>query len=382
MDRAVSLAEAKGGPRLSGGPRVWHAKQLLWAGDIEGARPIFEDARDDFVRAGTELQRPYRLFDLALVECAAGNLAAAEALVREGMEGAHDAGNLHAEGWLLHPQSLVEVWLGRSNEARATAERLREWSLGRDERPCLARARWVLGLVALFEGDAEQAARELIPAADLLEEMGYRHPGAFPVLPDAVQALAGSGDLATARALLDRLDEQAAAIGMPWVMGLADRARGVLVAAEGDPEGALPPLQSAAERFEQTGHGPDLARTLFARGRALVRAGHRTLAADALLDARDRFAAMGAALWAARAAVELERVAPGRSTGQLTATERRVAALVAEGMKNRQIAQALFVSVATVEAHLTRMYRKLDIASRSELTRLVADGSVGVEGGR
>jgi DNA-binding CsgD family transcriptional regulator len=44
-------------------------------------------------------------------------------------------------------------------------------------------------------------------------------------------------------------------------------------------------------------------------------------------------------------------------------------------MRNRQIAQALFLSVATVEAHLTRIYRKLDIGSRSELTRLVAEGS-------
>jgi DNA-binding NarL/FixJ family response regulator len=243
----------------------------------------------------------------------------------------------------------------------------------------VVRARWVLGLVALSEGDPAAAARELVPAADLLEEMGYRHPGAFPVLPDAVEALAGSGEFAPARALLDRLNAQAAAIDTPWIRGLAERAGGVLVATEGDPESALPLLQSAAERFEHTGHRPDLARTLFARGRAQVRAGHRTLAADALADARDRFDAMGAARWAARAAAELERVAPGRSTGELTATEQRVAALVAEGMKNRQIAQALFVSVATVEAHLTRMYRKLDISSRSELTRLVADGSVGVD---
>jgi DNA-binding CsgD family transcriptional regulator len=81
-----------------------------------------------------------------------------------------------------------------------------------------------------------------------------------------------------------------------------------------------------------------------------------------------------------RAAEELERAAPGRAGGELTATERRVAALVAEGRKNREIAQALFMSVATVEAHLTRIYRKLDLRSRSELARLVADGTVSVAG--
>ena len=62
--------------------------------------------------------------------------------------------------------------------------------------------------------------------------------------------------------------------------------------------------------------------------------------------------------------------------GRLTAAETRVAALVAEGMKNREIGQALFMSVATVEAHLTRIYRKLDIRSRTELARLVADSAL------
>jgi DNA-binding NarL/FixJ family response regulator len=76
---------------------------------------------------------------------------------------------------------------------------------------------------------------------------------------------------------------------------------------------------------------------------------------------------------------ELERAAPGRSSGQLTPAERRVAALVADGMKNRQIGQALFMSVATVEAHLTRIYRKLGIRSRTQLARAVADGSLELE---
>ena len=73
---------------------------------------------------------------------------------------------------------------------------------------------------------------------------------------------------------------------------------------------------------------------------------------------------------------ELERVAPGRAARQLTATEARVAQLVAEGKRNKEIASTLFVSVATVEAHLTRTYRKLDIRSRTELARLVVDGEL------
>ena len=85
---------------------------------------------------------------------------------------------------------------------------------------------------------------------------------------------------------------------------------------------------------------------------------------------------MCAALWEARAAEHLERAAPGRAAGELTPAERRIAALVAAGATTARSAQTLFMSVATVEAHLTRIYRKLDIGSRSELARLVADGSV------
>ena len=82
---------------------------------------------------------------------------------------------------------------------------------------------------------------------------------------------------------------------------------------------------------------------------------------------------MGARSWEDRALEELERSAPGRASGKLTPTERRIAELVAEGLKNRQIAETMFVSVATVEAHLTRIYRKLQIRSRTELTRLVIE---------
>jgi DNA-binding CsgD family transcriptional regulator len=108
----------------------------------------------------------------------------------------------------------------------------------------------------------------------------------------------------------------------------------------------------------------------------MLRANRRSQAAEALADARERFAALGAVRWEARVVGDLERAAPGRSSGELTPAERRIAERVAQGMRNREIGAALFMSVGTVEAHLTRIYRKLDIRSRSELARLVADGAV------
>ena len=69
--------------------------------------------------------------------------------------------------------------------------------------------------------------------------------------------------------------------------------------------------------------------------------------------------------------MELERVAPGREQAELTPTESRIAELIVAGRRNREIAGELFISVATVEAHLTRMYRKLHVRSRTELVRVV-----------
>ena len=85
---------------------------------------------------------------------------------------------------------------------------------------------------------------------------------------------------------------------------------------------------------------------------------------------------LGARLWADRARAGLARVAPRRPAGaSLTATEQRVVELVAEGRSNREIADALFMSVHTVEAHLTRLFRELDVHSRTELARLAIEGT-------
>jgi DNA-binding NarL/FixJ family response regulator len=227
--------------------------------------------------------------------------------------------------------------------------------------------------VALSEGNAADACTPLTEAVALLEAIGVVEPGAFPVLPDAIEALARSGDIGRAEVLLARLESQAESAENAWAQAGANRGRGVILLSSGQPEEAVPPLRGSADAFDQLGFRPDAARAVLLLGQALLRGGHRTAAADALEDARERFASMGAATWEARALEELERSAPGRGSGELTPTERQIAALVADGMKNRQIAHAMFVSVATVEAHLTRIYRKLQIGSRAGLTRMVIE---------
>ena len=108
---------------------------------------------------------------------------------------------------------------------------------------------------------------------------------------------------------------------------------------------------------------------------ALRRSRQRRAAREALEAARDTFAGIGAPVWAGRAEAELGRLG-GRppSSGALTPTERRVAELVGRGLQTKQVAAALYVSPKTVEGHLTRIYGKLGVGSRTELAHRLGDG--------
>lgn len=378
IERAVRLEDEIGGLPLSVGPRSLLAKHHLWAGDLDAARELLELVHQDALRTGNQMKLPQHAYDLTLVECAAGNLDAAESAVHDGIQAALDAENTYVERELLYPLALVQSLTGRADEARGTVARLRDEATRHGVRPLLFRAASVLGMLELSEGDVDGAVGPLTEASDLLYEMGFAHPGGFPVLFDAIEALARSGDKVGAGELLDRLERQVAAVSSASARAAAVRGRGHVLLAAGDAESAASMFEDAAERYEKLGFRLDAARSTLAQGHALLRAGRRTNAAETLSAARTKLVELQAPLWAARAAEELERAAPGRAAGALTRTEQHVARLVAEGKRNREIAQTLFMSVHTVEAHLTRIYRKLGIRSRSDLTRLVADGAVGL----
>ena len=104
------------------------------------------------------------------------------------------------------------------------------------------------------------------------------------------------------------------------------------------------------------------------RGAVERRAKRKREARQTLTNALEIFEGLGATLWAEKARAELARIG-GRapSSTDLTPSEARVAELVAAGGTNREVADALFISVHTVEANLKRIYRKLGIRSRTEL---------------
>jgi DNA-binding NarL/FixJ family response regulator len=142
-------------------------------------------------------------------------------------------------------------------------------------------------------------------------------------------------------------------------------------------DGAADALLDSAAAYDRLGLGFDRGRTLLFAGRALRRAGKRSAARRALEDAAAAFAAAGSAGWAAAARKELAQVS-GRRSGrenELTPSEQRIVDLAAQGLSNKDIAAQVFVSVYTVERHLSHAYAKLGVRSRGQLARLAWDAT-------
>jgi DNA-binding CsgD family transcriptional regulator len=374
MERALGLAATHAGPRVGRWPQGIHGRLCLWCGRLSEARQVLEALHAGFVRSGMEHQRPYRLFDLADLELASGNIAVAGQLAADGIDAAADAGNDQAIAWLSYPAGVCSAHAGATEPARQAAGVLRKNVAEDDSRTRLVMASHVLGVSALAEGRPGRAVAEMAPGLAIAREAGLRLPSVAPVLPDSIEATALAGDAAACAALADELQRDADAVGQPWVDAAARRGHGLVALAAGRDE-AAELLGEAAAAFDELGYRIDAARALLLQGRALRRGGRRNPAADVLADAAARFAGTGATAWQSQATAELERVAPGRERAELTPMERRVAELVALGRRNREIAGELFVSIQTVEAHLTRIYRKLQVRSRTELARAVRDAA-------
>jgi DNA-binding CsgD family transcriptional regulator len=169
--------------------------------------------------------------------------------------------------------------------------------------------------------------------------------------------------------LLSRFEERAARSRIPWSLAVSARCRGLVLAAQGDLDGAREALEQALVEHERCPMPFERARTLLVQGRVQRRLKQKRQARLALEEARGLFARQGAETWVARVDEELGRVTVRRAPEELSATELRIAQLAAEGLTNKAIAEQVFVSVKTVEGNLKRAYQKLDISSRAQLAR-------------
>lgn len=232
-----------------------------------------------------------------------------------------------------------------------------------------------LGQAALYEARADYPAvvRTLAFLTEPWANEWVASPGFWPWADVYANALVVSGQLDEADRFLRPHEERAAAAEHVSTIARLAYARGRWHGQHGDLDAARERFTMAIELIGRLPYPYDVARAHFAFGQTLRRAGRRAEADAMLSTAREQFARLGAATYVRRCDRELAAggVNAQRTTNAhsdvLTPQESAVAALVAQGRTNKDVAAELFLSVKTVQYHLTRVYAKFGVRSRSQL---------------
>ncbi len=266
------------------------------------------------------------------------------------------------------PNAVIAVHRGQVELAREHSERalqLAEAQFGFHPPQHLA----VLGLAALSLGDPSAAAAWFDRAGRRAAAMGWGEPSIRWWSSDHVELLLELGAIDAAVRVLDVWEADAVRVAREWVLAHVARCRGLVAAAHADVEQALDLLARAVAEHEAVGDPFGRARALLALGVVRRRDRQKRSAREAIEAAVEAFGRIGASGWETKARGELGRLGGRRRAEGLTAAEQRVAALVAEGRTNREVAAALFLGERTVASHLTHIYAKLGVRSRTELAR-------------
>jgi DNA-binding CsgD family transcriptional regulator len=370
LDRGVALEGHMSGEFISSILRASFvlAQLLKFTDRLDEARETFNELLGDAATRGVESPIPQIQYHLAELECWAGNWDAALEHALDSMAAAQRQSFGSFASMSHFAIGLVEAHLGRTDAARLEALEGLRLAEAADEILPLVPNLSVLGFLELSSGNPSEAHRYLSRAVELKRAMGVREPAYFRIVPDEVEALVALGQLDEAGALLAPFEDAGRSLDRAWAMATGARCRALVLAARGDLQAASAAADEAVRHHDRLPLPFELGRTLLVSGAVQRRAKRKREARDTLTQALEIFEGLGAAAWAERTRAELARIG-GRaaSSVDLTPTEAKVAELVAAGGTNREVADALFVSVYTVEANLKRIYRKLGIRSRTEL---------------
>jgi DNA-binding CsgD family transcriptional regulator len=350
---------------------------LHYAGELDAARILLEREYRQAVAEGMEIGLPQLLWGLAETEAWAGNWDRAEELAAQGSLLAEESGLSVMIGLTSAVSGLMHIYRGRIEEGLRAGDKAMAVGMSMESPPIALAGAQVLGLAELSLGDAAAAHERLGPMADMARAMGVAEPGQMRFLPDEIEALIRLGELDAAVELLDPFEARSIELGRVWGVATSSRCRGLLLAARGDIGAGEVALDTALEHHSELTMPFEHGRTLLVAGEIHRRARHRSRANIRLQSALEIFERLGAPLWVGRARAEighlgLRRATPGPG---LTAIEIRVADLATSGLTNAQIATRLFMSSRTVEAHLSRIYRKLGVHSRTAMSRAHLDQS-------
>ena len=354
---------------------LWPAAQaLVWLEEHDQARTVFQGVIDHARAQSAPTILPYTLTGLADLDFRTGSWARAYADANEAVVLARETEQPVALSFALAGLARIEAAQGREADCRFHAtEALDLGSAGAEVGAVVVYAAAALGLLELGLGRIQEAIGQLGRVADSVHAHGLHQPTVIQWAPDLIEALVRSGRREEAVELLASFERAAEASLSNWALGAAARGRGLLAGDEFEGYFAR-----ALELHEALGAPFEIARTELCLGERLRRSRRRKGARTVLRSAIEHFERLAAGPWVERATTELrasgETVEPGGviATNELTPQELQVALAVGKGATNREAGAALFLSPKTVEAHLGRIYRKLDIRSRTELAALLA----------
>jgi DNA-binding CsgD family transcriptional regulator/tetratricopeptide (TPR) repeat protein len=272
------------------------------------------------------------------------------------------AGQPQVAGSAFYQNAELQRLRGNFAEAEEEYRQAGDW--GRSPQPGLAQLRFAQGHV-----EAAEAAIRLV-----VDEANDRMTRT-QLLPAFVEIMLAAHDIKAARDATDELLEIAADIEAPLLLAVAAYAEGAVLLAEGHPRAAFDALQRARKRWQELGVPYEVARARALIGRALRELGDQDSAAMELDAARRAFEKLGAGPDLAR----VERLSGGaapKAIGGLTEREAEVLRLIAAGKTNRAIADELVISEKTVARHVSNIFTKLDLSSRSAATAYAYEHSL------
>ena len=371
---AIARAQDLGGdtisPRLASSPAFTLGANLTWVDELVEAREVFRSLRARAEERGEESSLAWTLANASLVEYLIGSWTSAQHLAQESIELSSQIGQESQRLFALGVQVLVEASTGTLDGSAGVVTDVLDRAEEQGVMIATILASTAIGVLELSLDHPDAVDRVLGPLVQRLEAGGVREPGSMRFVPDEIEALVALDRLEEAATILERLEAEAQRLDRASALAAAGRCRGLLQAAQGDREGALASFERALEQHQRVPIPFDRGRTLLALGMTRRQARMRAAARQALGEALAIFEELGAAIWADRARNELGRIGGRTPAGdELTPSERRIAELVAEGKRNKEIAAILVVADRTVESALTQIYRKLGIRSRAELVR-------------
>ena len=358
------------------------AEVYWWLEDFEAAKRLITSTVELLRQRGAPAALAFALTIRSDVGFRTGQWSSAYADAAEALQWAEEMQQLSMIGYSLLAMARIEAARGQRGlcEEHVDLSLRRTGPSGTDS--LLVHQAAALGLSAMTHGEPDVAVEHLENAWQLATSHGLGHPGVVPFLADLVEAHIRCGHAQRAEQLLEWLEERGDTMGLVYAAAAAHRCRGLLAH---DVDEALSEFTAARTAHARCTMPFELGRTLLCQGEVLRRARHLLEARKVLREAHRIFEGLGARPWADWVARELvasgaRRRAPVQDAfvglDALTPQELQIARAVAGGKNNGEVSAALFVSRKTVEAHLTRIYRKLGIHSRVELTRALLAGGI------